>query len=217
MEDLKEQFPAYNSVLRQSNGQQRPYHSTGLPDCPPNGAGIPGMVMIGRKSGPAVPPKPRKNGQQQVVPPQVPKSSNVKQYCEPSFSTVLEGQASNLDEHAYTNVSNNGGNATRGGGGKLAARKVTLDDALELQHVKEALEHHKRTLDANRSKSLQGQGGGEHGSTVYENTQPTPYGDGYASDATYSNLPGGGGGGAPAHAKNNEGLIGGEGHRAGGC
>uniref|UniRef100_A0A6E8VZW8 LIM zinc-binding domain-containing protein n=1 Tax=Anopheles coluzzii TaxID=1518534 RepID=A0A6E8VZW8_ANOCL len=209
MEDLKEQFPAYNSVLRQSNGQQRPYHSTGLPDCPPNGAGIPGMVMIGRKSGPAVPPKPRKNGQQQVVPPQVPKSSNVKQYCEPSFSTVLEGQASNLDEHAYTNVSNNGGggNATRGGGGKLAARKVTLDDALELQHVKEALEHHKRTLDANRSKSLQGQGGGEHGSTVYENTQPTPYGDGYASDATYSNLPGGGGGGAPAHAKNNEGLI----------
>ncbi|EAA05908.5 AGAP009503-PA, partial [Anopheles gambiae str. PEST] len=89
---------------------------------------------------------------------QVPKSSNVKQYCEPSFSTVLEGQASNLDEHAYTNVSNNGGNATRSGGGKLAARKVTLDDALELQHVKEALEHHKRTLDANRSKSLQGQG-----------------------------------------------------------
>ncbi|XP_050077321.1 lipoma-preferred partner homolog [Anopheles maculipalpis] len=198
MEDLKEQFPAYNTVLRQSNGQQRPYHSTGLPDCPPTGAGIPGMVMIGRKSGPAVPPKPRKNGQQQV-PPQVPKSSNVKQYCEPSFSTVLEGQATLLDEHAYTNVTNGTGG---GRGGKLGARKVTLDDALELQHVKEALEHHKRTLEAARSKTLQGP---EHVGTnmVYENTQPA---GGYTSDATYSNLPGSASH-HPVGGKGNEGLI----------
>uniref|UniRef100_A0A182J501 LIM zinc-binding domain-containing protein n=1 Tax=Anopheles atroparvus TaxID=41427 RepID=A0A182J501_ANOAO len=204
MENLKEQFPAYNAVLRQPNGQPKPNHSTGLPDCPPNGAGIPGMVMIGKKSGPAVPPKPRKNSQQQV-PPQVPKSSNVKQYCEPSFSTVLEGQASNLDEHAYTNVASAERNGTAVPGGKLGARKVTLDDALELQHVKEALEHHKRTLEANRAKSHQA-GSDGCGTTVYENTHAPPYGGGYASDATYSNIPGGARGGQPV-MKNNDGLI----------
>uniref|UniRef100_A0AAG5D8I0 LIM zinc-binding domain-containing protein n=1 Tax=Anopheles atroparvus TaxID=41427 RepID=A0AAG5D8I0_ANOAO len=135
----------------------------------------------------------------------VPKSSNVKQYCEPSFSTVLEGQASNLDEHAYTNVASAERNGTAVPGGKLGARKVTLDDALELQHVKEALEHHKRTLEANRAKSHQA-GSDGCGTTVYENTHAPPYGGGYASDATYSNIPGGARGGQPV-MKNNDGLI----------
>ncbi|XP_052864571.1 lipoma-preferred partner homolog [Anopheles cruzii] len=189
---------------RPTNGPHpRPYHSTGLPDCPPNGAGIPGTVMVGKKSGPAVPPKPRKGSTQQV-PPQVPKSSNVKQYCEPSFSTLLQGQSSALDEHAYTNVGN-GARAVAATGsspipGKMGVRKVTLDNALELQQQKEALEHHKRVMEDKRKHSSTGQ-------LVYENTQGPPYGgtERYGADATYSNIPGG----ARAHVTKptSEGLI----------
>ncbi|ETN59402.1 lipoma preferred partner/lpp [Anopheles darlingi] len=206
---------------QQHQQQPRPYHSTGLPDCPPNGAGIPGTVMVGKKSGPAVPPKPRKGSQQQV-PPQVPKSSNVKQYCEPSFSTVLQGQSNALlDEHAYTNVVGNGATAaaqaTTGaspipGGlvGKMGVRKVTLDNALELQQQKEALEHHKRVMEdkLKHASSSQSQGSS---ATVYENAQQAAYvSGGYGSDATYSNLPPGGAAGARGSAKgtiNNDGLI----------
>uniref|UniRef100_A0A2M3ZA16 Putative focal adhesion adaptor protein paxillin n=1 Tax=Anopheles braziliensis TaxID=58242 RepID=A0A2M3ZA16_9DIPT len=204
---------------QQQQQQPRPYHSTGLPDCPPNGAGIPGTVMVGKKSGPAVPPKPRKGSQQQV-PPQVPKSSNVKQYCEPSFSTVLQGQSNALlDEHAYTNVVGNGATgAARAtataspipGGlvGKMGVRKVTLDNALELQQQKEALEHHKRVME----DKLKTQGTApSQGTTVYENApqQAAYVSGGYgSSDATYSNLPpGGAAGGARGGAINNDGLI----------
>ncbi|XP_035772604.1 lipoma-preferred partner homolog [Anopheles albimanus] len=224
LSQLTKQSRAANgaAALEQQQQQQqpRPYHSTGLPDCPPNGAGIPGTVMVGKKSGPAVPPKPRKGSQQQV-PPQVPKSSNVKQYCEPSFSTVLQGQSNALlDEHAYTNVVGNGATAaTRPtaaaspipGGlvGKMGVRKVTLDNALELQQQKEALEHHKRVLEdkLKHASSAQATSG-----TVYENAQQAAYvSGGYGSDATYSNLPPGGAaaarGGAAKGAISNDGLI----------
>ncbi|XP_065095212.1 lipoma-preferred partner homolog [Ochlerotatus camptorhynchus] len=150
-----------------------------LPDSGPNGVIVPGMVMMGKK-GPAVPPKPSKKPAPSTVPPQVPKSSHVKQYCEPSYSTLLQGQAGQggLEEHPYTNTSF----------GKMGARKITLDNAVELQQQKEALEHHKRMMNV---KMQRGQADG----AVYENTA-TRY---YEGDATYANVQGG--------HKNGDGLI----------
>lgn len=143
------------------------------------------MMMMGKK-GPAVPPKPKKPSPS-TVPPQVPKSSHVKRYCEPSYSTLLQGQAgqSGLEEHPYTNTASGG---TPVAPGKMGLRKVTLDNALELQQQKEALEHHKRMMEI---KMQRGQADG----AVYENTTPRFY----EGDATYANIPGG--------PKNRDGLI----------
>ncbi|XP_039437546.1 thyroid receptor-interacting protein 6-like [Culex pipiens pallens] len=146
----------------------QPQYGTPLPD---SGA-LPGMIMMGKK-GPAVPPKPKKPSPS-TVPPQVPKSSNVKRYCEPSYSTLL-GQSG--EEHSYTNSPTGAGRATPG---KMGIRKVTLDNAVELQQQKEALEHHKRIMDI---KMQRGQADG----AVYENTTPKFY----EGDVTYANVPGG--------------------------
>ncbi|XP_055540783.1 lipoma-preferred partner homolog [Wyeomyia smithii] len=170
--------------------QQQQQHQTqygALPDSGPNGVGVPGMVMMGRK-GPAVPPKPKKPSPS-TVPPQVPKSSNVKQYIEPSYSTLLQGQSGGtasggMEEHAYTNTSFAAGVA-----GKMGARKVTLDNAIELQQQKEALEHHKRMMQIKIQQRGQADG------AVYENTAPRFY----EGDATYANIPGG--------QKNGDGII----------
>lgn len=151
-----------------------------LPDTGPNGVIVPGMVMMGKK-GPAVPPKPSKKPAPSTVPPQVPKSSHVKQYCEPSYSTLLQGQVAGqggLEEHPYTNTSF----------GKMGVRKITLDNAVELQQQKEALEHHKRMMNV---KMQRGQADG----AVYENTGSRYY----EGDATYANVQGG--------HKNGDGLI----------
>ncbi|XP_055636846.1 lipoma-preferred partner homolog [Toxorhynchites rutilus septentrionalis] len=176
-----QQFPGIPGL----QAAQKVYHSQQhviLPDSGPDGIVMPGMMMMGKK-GPAVPPKPKKPSPS-TVPPQVPKSSNVKKYCEPSYSTLLQGQTgpTGLDEHPYTNTQF--GNAP----GKMGLRKVTLDNALELQQQKEALEHHKRMMDI---KMQRGQADG----AVYENTP----GRFYEGDSTYANIPG--------HRKNGEGLI----------
>lgn len=155
--------------------QPQPQYGT-LPD--PE-VGVPGMMMMGKK-GPAVPPKPKKPSPS-TVPPQVPKSSNVKRVCEPRYSTLLQGQSGQSgEEHAYTNA----GAAP----GKMGVRKVTLDNAIELQQQKEALEHHKRIMDI---KMQRGQADG----AVYENTTPRFY----EGDVTYANVPGG--------PRNGDGLI----------
>lgn len=172
-----------SSDPQQTQNMSQPNQYGMLPDSGPNGGGVPGMMMMGKK-GPAVPPKPKKPSPS-TVPPQVPKSSHVKQYCEPSYSTLLQGQSgqSGLEEHPYTNTT-----FGAAGPGKMGVRKVTLDNAIELQQQKEALEHHKRMMDI---KMQRGQADG----AVYENTTPRFY----EGDATYANVPGA--------TKNGDGLI----------
>ncbi|XP_058454064.1 lipoma-preferred partner homolog [Malaya genurostris] len=181
MEDLNSQFA--HCSLRSSNDPQQQQSQYGtLPDSGPDGVGVPGMVMMGRK-GPAVPPKPKKPSPS-TVPPQVPKSSHVKQYIEPSYSTLLQGQTgqAGLEEHAYTNTSFGAGPA-----GKMGIRKITLDNAVELQQQKEALEHHKRMMQIKMQQRGQADG------AVYENTAPR------YCEGTYANVSG--------RSQNGDGLI----------
>ncbi|XP_055594939.1 lipoma-preferred partner homolog [Uranotaenia lowii] len=183
------------SVASAASAQQKippPHQYSSLPDSGPNGVGVPGMIMMGKK-GPAVPPKPSKKGpssSHSVIPPQVPRSSHVKQYCEPSYSTVLQAQqlgGQGSEDHPYTNT------AFPAAHGKMVPRKATLDNALELQQQKEALEHHKRMMEI---KMQRGQADG----AVYENATPRFY-EG-SNDATYANISGNN-----PSAKNNDGLI----------
>lgn len=79
----------------------------------------------------------------------VPRSSNVKKYIEPQYCATLGGS------HLYSNV---------------PTGKVTLDDSVELQIKKEALEHRKMLLQrkAERDAAKYGNTGANNGQ-IYEN------------------------------------------------
>ncbi|KAL7031162.1 hypothetical protein ACKWTF_006919 [Chironomus riparius] len=89
------------------------------------------------KKAPVVPPKPRKND---VSTPLVPRSTNIDKICKPSYVTPLATTGAQTDEsHIYANSQYEGKTPNK-----------TLDDAIELQLKKEALEHRKKILEYNK-------------------------------------------------------------------
>jgi len=113
------------------------------------------------KKAPQVPPKPNKKPNQDVSKtPLVPRSSNVKKYAEPQYCSTLGG--------LYSNV---------------PTGKVTLDDAVELQIKKEALEHRKMLLQRKQERDAKKYGNGQ----IYENYEPKGQQLTYANIAYYNN------------------------------
>lgn len=105
--------------------------------------------------------------------PQVPRSQNISKILQPSYASLIGGAPTD-ESHIYANSQY---------GGKVL--KTTLDDAVELQLKKEALEHRKKIMEYNKNMYANGQKmqfyenvtqneGNQPNKLIYSNIHPPP-------------------------------------------
>lgn len=124
-----------------------------------------------------VPPKPKKSVAHGQTP-LVPRSQNISNICKPSYSSLIRSSASSDDSSQfYANSPTIYDKQQQ----QQQPSKVTLDNSIQLQLKKEALEHRKKMLEAQKLYS-------NETAQYYENVAKAASTIGHPNELVYSNI-----------------------------